>query len=141
MAMSTGKSGSSVCDINMTPMIDVLLVLLVIFMIAQPMLQRSIDVQLPIEKESQGGGVPPIILEVTASGAMSLNTQPIPAGGLAERLMQVYAGRPDKVMFVKADPAVLYGDVVGILDTARGAGVEVLGVVLPTDAAGVGGGD
>lgn len=115
--------------------------LLVIFMIAQPLLQRSIDVQLPIEKESQSGGMPPIILEITASGAMSLNTQPIPPNGLAQRLTEVYAGRPDKVMFVKADPAVIYGDVVGVLDTARGAGVEVLGVVLPTAVAGVGGGD
>jgi biopolymer transport protein ExbD len=139
--MSTGKAGSSVSEPNMTPMIDVLLVLLVIFMIAQPLLQRSIDVQLPIEKESQGGGIPPIILEVTASGAMSINTQPIPPGGLAQRLMEVYAGRPDKVMFVKADPTVMYGDVVGVLDVARGAGVEVLGVVLPTSAPGVGGGD
>ena len=137
MSMSTGKSGSSINEPNMTPMIDVLLVLLVIFMIAQPLLQRSIDVQLPIEKESQGGGVPPIILEITASGAMSLNTQPIPQGGLTLRLQQVYAGRPDKVMFVKADGAVMYGDVVGVLDTARGAGVEVLGVVLPP----AGGGD
>jgi biopolymer transport protein ExbD len=138
MSMSTGKSGSSINEPNMTPMIDVLLVLLVIFMIAQPMLQRSIDVQLPIEKESEGGGVPPIILEMTASGAMSLNTQPIPGGlgGLEQRLQQVYAGRPDKVMFVKADGAVLYGDVVNVLDIARGAGVEVLGAVLPTEGGG-----
>jgi biopolymer transport protein ExbD len=138
MSMSTGKSGSSINEPNMTPMIDVLLVLLVIFMIAQPLLQRSIDVQLPIEKESQGGGIPPIILEITASGAMSLNTQPIPPNGLAQRLREVYAGRPDKVMFVKADGAVLYGDVVAALDAARGAGVEVLGAVLPTGAPGGG---
>jgi biopolymer transport protein ExbD len=136
MSMSTGKSGSSINEPNMTPMIDVLLVLLVIFMIAQPLLQRSIDVQLPIEKESEGGGVPPIILEITASGAMSLNTQPIPQGGLEQRLQQVYAGRPDKVMFVKADGSVPYGDVVGVLDVARGAGVEVLGAVLPSEGGG-----
>jgi len=141
--MSTGKSGSSINEPNMTPMIDVLLVLLVIFMIAQPLLQRSIDVQLPIEKEAEAtGGVPPIILEITATGAMSLNTQPIPPGpdGLKQRLTEVYAGRPDKVMFVKADGAVPYGDVVTALDIARGAGVEVLGAVLPLNTEGVAGG-
>jgi biopolymer transport protein ExbD len=140
MAMSTGKSGSSVADINMTPMIDVLLVLLVIFMIAQPLLQRSIDVQLPIEKESSAGGLPPIILEIASDGSMTLNTQPVPVGGLEARLTEVYAGRLDKVMFVKAAGGVPYGDVVAALDAARGAGVEVLGAVLPpTRGAGVSG--
>jgi biopolymer transport protein ExbD len=119
-------------DINMTPMIDVLLVLLVIFMIMQPMLQRSIDIQLPVERdEPTAPSVPPIVLEVFPGGQYLLNKSPVPASMLQARLLEVYSNRPDRVLFVKADGAVKYGEVITVMDYARGAGVEVLGAVLP----------
>lgn len=134
MAMGVGGSGSkgSMSEINMTPMIDVLLVLLVIFMIAQPLLQRSIDVQLPIEQENEATTPStPIVLEIDAGGNMNINTRPVTKAGLADRLGEIYSARPDKVLFVKASGEVLYQDVIVVMDAARGAGVEVLGAMLP----------
>ena len=135
MSMSVGGSqGGTMNDINMTPMIDVLLVLLVIFMIMQPMLQRSIDIQLPVEKdEPTAPTVPPIVLEMFPGNQYLLNKSPVPASQLQARLLEVYSNRPDRVLFVKADGAVKYGEVITVMDYARGAGVEVLGAVLPDE--------
>ncbi|MHB1192070.1 MAG: ExbD/TolR family protein [Longimicrobiales bacterium] len=132
----TQSSKGSMADINMTPMIDILLVLLVIFILAQPMLQRSIDIQLPIEKEEeeeQQGDAAVIVLEITNNGSYFLNTAPVTKSALRARLVEVYSARPDKVLFVKAEGGVSYGTVVDAMDVARGAGVEVVGAVIPKE--------
>lgn len=132
MGINMGKTGrSEVSDPNITPMIDVLLVLLVIFMVAQPLLQKSIDVQLPVDADTPPANSTQIVLEIDANGNMKINTQPVPKGQLEQKLREVYTGRPDKVIFVKADGNVEYQDVIHVMDTARGAGVKVIGQVLP----------
>ena len=135
MSIQMGNTGrAEVADINMTPMIDVLLVLLVIFMIAQPLLQRSIDVQLPLDQAESSSVSTRIVLEIDATGGMTINTKPVASAELEARLHEIYDVRPDKILFVKADAMVEYQTVVNALDAARGAGVEVLGAMLPPKA-------
>ena len=113
---------------NVTPMIDVLMVLLIIFMVAVSGKRRAMDVQLPAESgEGQGA---PIVLEVGPHGRLALNRQPVAPAELGRRLREVYAGRPDKVLMVRGDGAARYQEVIAAMDSARGAGVRVLGADL-----------
>jgi biopolymer transport protein ExbD len=128
--MDAGGEGA-IGDINMTPMIDVLLVLLVIFMIAQPMLQKVIDVQIPKEeKQENQAQVPRIVLELAGDGTMNINTQPVTEANLEQRLREIYSQRDDDVLFVKVHDDVIYQTVIRAMDAAKGAGVEVLGAVM-----------
>lgn len=136
MGVSMGKTGrSELSEINITPMIDVLLVLLVIFMIAQQVMMKSIDIQLPKDPDPNEQSNPDpdvIIMEIEPGGVYKVNTRPMNKAQLGPFLQQTYTGRPKKVIFVKANGAVKYQDVIGAIDLARGAGVKVIGQVLPT---------
>ena len=135
MGISMGKTGSSsVSDINMTPMIDVLLVLIVIFMIAQPMMQKTMDIQLPKEDKSNQEQITNtnIVLQIEPGGVYKINTLQVSRAQLAPKLNEIYRNRPQKVIFVKAGPDIVYQDVIAAMDAARGAGVKVIGAVLPS---------
>jgi biopolymer transport protein TolR len=132
MAMSTGGGGRGLTnDINVTPMIDVLLVLLIIFMLVVPMSRKAIDLQLPDPTETTQSSNPPpqIVLEVQPGNKYFVNREPIPQDKLAARLTEIYKDRPEKIIFVKGSPTrVKYSDVIFAMDVARGAGVKVIGV-------------
>ncbi len=133
MGVGGGKGGPQ-SDINMTPMIDVLLVLLIIFMVVQQGLQRGVSVQIPPPpEENQVAQQPPdeqqIVLEVKPGPVFAINQQPVDGAALEGRLRDVFAGRPRKVIFVKGEENLTYKEVIRAVDASRAAGITIVGLV------------
>ena len=137
MAMGSSGGGEGLSsEINVTPLIDVLLVLLIIFMITQPLSRKAFDVQVPPEqqtkqKQQQSSQ---IVLELKADGSYAINGQPYSVNQLDQAFHQIYDPRPAKLLFIKAAPNRKYLEVMQAMDIAHGAGVQVIGFTPPEQA-------
>ena len=129
MSVDIGAS-SAKSDPNVVPLCDILLVLLIIFMVITPVAQKGIDVKLPeTSQDTTGGPTNTIILTLEADNSVKLNAEPIDMGLLEERLRTLFATRQEKTIFIRADASTPYRQVLKMIDIAKGAGIEVLGVI------------
>ena len=123
-------SSSLLAEINVTPMVDVMLVLLIIFMVSAPLMQQGIQVDLPKTKSpSLSEQEKPIVLVVKRNGAVEINENIIPADKLVEKLRAIYAKREKKEIFIQADKTLAYGIVANVMAQAQSAGISRIGLV------------
>jgi len=133
MAMDVGgKKGGPKSDINVTPLIDVVLVLLIIFMVLTPSMLKNIPTMVPEKAEDDTPAMPPdsaIMVEYTAKRELTVNSEAVAIENLAAKLQDRLKVRRQKVVFFKAEDKAPYGEVVRLLDIARGSGAETLAIV------------
>lgn len=135
--MSMGRSGSAtgpLNDINMTPLIDVLLVLLIIFMVISPIVPKGLDALVPQPNEDDPEDTPPaddrtVVVSVSATGAITINRDPSQWETLETDLYDIFKTRAERVMFVRGDPSLDYGEIARVIDIGKGAGVDKIGLI------------
>lgn len=117
-------------DINVTPLVDVMLVLLIIFMVTAPLLQMGIDVNLPrVKAKSIDVAEEKLVLTITPSKEIFINKNKIPIGDLRTKLQHIFSSRIDKEIFMRADKTIPYGFVVEVMSEVRKAGIDRLGMI------------
>ena len=123
------RIGTSLAEINIIPLVDVILVLLLIFMLTAPMMYRGIDVNLPKAASRPTAVEERMILTVTKDRTLYLNEKPVSLATLETQLRDSFKGRTDRTLYLKADAGLAYGAVIETMDRVRRAGIERLGMV------------
>lgn len=135
--MVTGPSSrrAALAEINVTPLVDVMLVLLIIFMITAPMLQHQVEVNLPeVTNEPRTPSEEQLVLTVTKEGSVFLNSQAYTLEALGPQLQTLSQAQPGQEMFLRADAEVPYGRVVQVMDAVKKAGILRLGMITQPEA-------
>jgi len=137
-----GGTGTAVSEINVTPLIDVLLVLLIIFMVIVPVTPKGLDALVPQPPKDSKAEPDPHTIVVSVNGNLGgpvsylINTDPVNESELHDKLNAIYAVRVDKIMFVKGDPNLGYGAIANVIDIGHQIGVDNIGIITPKVAQG-----
>ena len=133
MSMSVGGSGGPKSEINMTPMIDVLLVLIIIFMVITPLTPKGLEALVPQppppNQQQREADQRTVVISINADKSMLINTEPVTEESLGKRLEEIFKTRAERVVFVKGAPSLEFGPVARVIDAAHGAGIDKVGLM------------